>query len=376
MTHVNRRRFIAGSSALALAPYLGGKALAQDIPRSSFAADATAEDVTAGVDMSGKTVVVTGCNSGIGLETMRVLALRGAHVIGTARSLERGQEAIAGIKGKATPVVLELSDFDSVVACAKAIQALTPSIDVLICNAGMLLMNELQQARGMEIQFVVNHLGHFILANRLLAQVKAAPQGRVVVVGSVAHRQVPPGGIQFDNLSGQGWERQSYGHSKLANGLFSLELSKRLAGTTATSNSLHPGVVATNIMRNMSFGPAGGGGGAVPRAGGAQGGGAPGGAAPGGGAPGGAAPGGTAPGGAAPGGAPRPGGGGGGFAFEPPAQGAATSCYLASNSALARVTGQYFADCNPADQSDYQKDTAMAAKLWQVSADLTRPYLS
>ena len=115
--------------------------------------------------------------------------------------------------------------------------------------------------------------------------------------------------------------------------MFSLELAKRLAGTKATSNSLHPGVVQTNIMRNLNF---------------------------------------TPPAGAA----PRQGGGGGGFSFEPPAQGAATSCYLASNPALAGVTGQYFADCNPAEQSDYQKDPAMAAKLWQVSEQLTRPYLT
>jgi NAD(P)-dependent dehydrogenase (short-subunit alcohol dehydrogenase family) len=288
--------------------------------------------------MSGKTVVVTGCNSGIGLETMRVLALRGAHVIGTARTLERGQEAIASIQGKATPVVLELSDFDSVVACANTIQAMGTPIDALICNAGVLL-TDLQQVRGMEMQFVVNHLGHFILVNRLLERVTAAPQGRVVVVGSMSHRQVPAGGIQFDNLSGQGWERQAYGHSKLANGLFSLELSKRLAGTRATSNSLHPGVVATNIMRNMNFTPppAGGGGGGGNRGGG---------------------------------------GGGGGFSFETPAQGAATSCYLASNPALAGVTGLYFVDCNPADQSDLQKDPALAARLWQVSEEITRAYLT
>lgn len=330
MTTIDRRRFIEGTTLLALAP-LAGRAFAQDAPRSNFPADVTAEQVTAGIDMSGKTVVVTGCNSGIGLETMRVLALRGAHVIGTARSLERGREACASVQGKATPVVLELSDFDSVAACAAEIRELTPQVDVLICNAGMLL-NELQQVRGMEIQFVVNHLGHFVLTNRLLDLVTAAPQGRVVVVGSVAHRQVPPGGIQFDNLSGVGWERQSYGHSKLANGLFSLELSKRLAGTNATSNSLHPGVVQTNIMRNLNFTPP-------------------------------------------PAGAPPGQGGGGGFVFEAPTLGAANSCYLASHPALARVTGLYFVDCNPADQSDYQKDPAMAAKLWQVSEDLTRPYL-
>jgi NAD(P)-dependent dehydrogenase (short-subunit alcohol dehydrogenase family) len=92
------------------------------------------------------------------------------------------------------------------------------------------------------MQFVVNHLGHFILSNRLLNRVTAAPQGRVVVVGGMSHRQVPDGGIQFDNLSGEGGT-SAYGHSKLANGLFSLELSKRLAGTRATSNALHPSVV-------------------------------------------------------------------------------------------------------------------------------------
>jgi NAD(P)-dependent dehydrogenase (short-subunit alcohol dehydrogenase family) len=263
---------------------------------------------------------------------MRVLALRGAHVIGTARTPERGQEACASVAGKATPVVLELSDFDSVVACAAAIRALDTPIDALVCNAGVLL-TDLQQVRGLEMQFVVNHLGHFILVNRLLEQVTAASQGRVVVVGSMSHAQPPPGGIQFDNLSGQGWERQAYGHSKLANGLFSLELSKRLSGTRATSNSLHPGVVATNIMRNLNFTPPAGGGN-------------------------------------------RGGGGGGGFSFEQPAQGAATSCYLASHPSLAKVTGLYFVDCNPAEQSAFQKDPAMAARLWQVSEELTRPYLA
>jgi NAD(P)-dependent dehydrogenase (short-subunit alcohol dehydrogenase family) len=321
MSRIDRRRFIGNSALLALAA-ASGRARAQQVPRSSFGSNATAEEVTAGLDLSGKTIVVTGCNSGIGLETMRVLALRGAHVVGTARTLERGREACAGVIGKATPVVLELSDFDSVVACASAIRALDTPIDGLICNAGVLL-TELEQVRGLELQFVVNHLGHFILVNRLLDRVAAAPQGRVVVVGSIAHRQAPPGGIQFDNLSGRGWERQAYGHSKLANGLFSLELSKRLQGTRATSNSLHPGVVATNIMRNLSFRP-----------------------------------------------------GGGGLQMETPAQGAATSCYLASNPALAEVTGLYFADCNPAEQSDYQKDPAMAAKLWQVSEELARGYLA
>jgi NAD(P)-dependent dehydrogenase (short-subunit alcohol dehydrogenase family) len=330
MDTLDRRRFIERSALLAVAAYVG-RAGAQDAPRSSFPPDATAEQVTEGLDLTGKTIVVTGCNSGIGLETMRVLALRGAHVVGTARTLERGQEACAGIEGKATPVVLELSDFDSVVACAESIRAFDTPIDALVCNAGVLLV-QLEQVRGLERQFVVNHLGHFILVNRLLDRVIAAPQGRVVVVGSMSHVQPPPGGIQFDNLSGQGWERQAYGHSKLANGLFSFELAKRLAGTRATSNSLHPGVVATNIMRNLNFTPPAGGG--------------------------------------------NRGGGSGGFSFEQPAQGAATSCYLASHPSLEGVTGLYFVDCNPAEPSALQKDPALAERLWQVSEELTRPYLA
>jgi NAD(P)-dependent dehydrogenase (short-subunit alcohol dehydrogenase family) len=316
---LSRRRFIESGSLLAFAA-LVGHARAQDAPRSPFPPTATAEDVTAGIDLTGKTIVVSGCNSGIGLETMRVLALRGAHVIGTARTRERGEQACASVVGRATPVVLELSDFDSVVACANEIRALDLAVDALVCNAGVLL-TDLQQVRRLEMQFVVNHLGHFVLVNRLLDRVIAAPQGRVVVVGSMAHRFVPQGGIQFDDLSGAGWAQQAYGHSKLANGLFSLELARRLRGTQATSNSLHPGVVATNIFRNMSVA------------------------------------------------------GGGNLQLETPAQGAATSCYLASHPALARASGLYFADCNPAEPSEHQKDAAMARRLWQVSEQLTRGYL-
>ena len=314
---LTRRRLFENSSLLALASAFG-PAFSQTVPRSEFGAESTAEEVTEGLDLSGKTAVVTGCNSGIGYETMRVLALRGAHVIGTARSVEKGQEAAASVTGRVTPVVLELTDFDSIVACGDQIRAMDVPIDMLILNAGVLL-RELQQVRGLEMQFVVNHLGHFILGNRLMNRVTEAPEGRVVVVGSTAHRGAPEGGIQFDNLSGEGWVRQSYGHSKLANGLYSLELSRRLAGTQATSNCVHPGGVRTNILRNVSPGQSSGG--------------------------------------------------------KSPEQGAATQCYVATHPSLAGVTGQYFADCNPAEQSDHQRDEAMAARLWEVSEELTRDYL-
>src|SRR5687767_15379431 len=138
---MHRRHFLSQATLAALA----AQPLAS-IADTACRPPATAESITAGLNLSGKTAVITGCNSGIGLETMRVLALRGAHVVGTARTLERGQEACAGVQGKATPVVLELSDFDSVVACAAAIRALETPIDALVCNAGVLQM-QLQQVR-------------------------------------------------------------------------------------------------------------------------------------------------------------------------------------------------------------------------------------
>ncbi|HEY8519724.1 MAG TPA: SDR family NAD(P)-dependent oxidoreductase [Gammaproteobacteria bacterium] len=318
-----RRGFLSAGLGLALAasaPALRSQSApeAKALPRSPFGAESTAGEVTAGLDLSGKTAVVTGCNSGIGHETMRVLALRGAHVIGTARTPEKGAAARDSVRGKVTPVVLELADFDSVAECADEIDAMGAPIDVLICNAGMLL-GELRQVRGIEMHFVVNHLGHFILVNRLLHRVLAAPQGRVVVVGSNNHKQAPEGGIQFDRLSGEGWGNY-YHHSKLANGLFSLHLAKLLEGTRATSNCVTPGPVrGTRILRHIDASSDG--------------------------------------------------------YRKSPAQGAATQCYVATHPALAGASGLYFADCNPAEPSEYQQDQAMAARLWAVSEELTRGYV-
>ena len=319
---MNRRRFLQTSSTAFLAPYLPAVRCAA-APVSPFGATSTAEDVTSGLDLTGKTALVTGCNSGIGYETMRVLALRGAHVIGTGRTFERARDACDSVEGQTTPAVLELSDFNSAIACAESVQAMDTPIDMLICNAGMLL-RDLQQVNGLEIQFVVNHLGHFILVNRLLDQVRAAAQGRVVVVSSIAHNNAPEGGIQFDNLSGGGWAREAYGHSKLANGLFSLELASRLEGTAATSNSLHPGVIrVTNILRNLPAAM-----GSVR-----------------------SMPGKNIP------------------------QGAATNCYVATYPELVGVSGLYFDDCNAVSPGGYMEDRDMAQRLWEVSAELTRDYL-
>lgn len=298
-------------------------------PRSSFNRRSTAEEVTAGIDLTAKTALVTGCNSGLGLETMRVLAMRGAHVIGAARTKEKAAEACASVQGKTTPVGCELSDFASVAACADEVSALDTPIDMLICNAGIMALPKLEQKYGLELQFVTNHLGHFILVNRLLPKVLDADAGRIVMLSSSAHFQPPKSGIEFDNLSGEegysGW--RAYGQSKLANALFALDLSERLKDGPATANALHPGVIATNLGRHM--------GGLFAIAIGL---------------------------------ALRP-------AMRTIPQGAATQCYVATNPALAGVSGLYFQDCNPKTPSAFARDKELARKLTVVSEGLVAKHL-
>ena len=293
-------------------------------PTSAFGKRSTAEDVTAGMDLSGKTALVTGCNSGLGEETLRVLALRGAHVIGAARTLEKAEKACAGVEGKTTPLAVELTDLPGIVAAAQQVADMGVPLDMLILNAGIMQLPELQLVHGVERQFAVNHIGHFLLTLRLLDSVVAADAGRVVVVSSGAHRWAPQG-IRFDNLDGsQDYDpREAYGVSKTANGLFSRELARRLAGTNATSNSLHPGVIPTNLSRHLPqreydmSNPM----------------------------------------------------------FKTIPEGSATQCYLATSPDVAGVTGYYYDDCNPAVPNEHMQDDAMAAKLWALSEELVADYL-
>lgn len=334
---MDRREFLKISAVVAAAPAAtacAGPDVFHDenVTMSPFNEDSTAEDVTAGMDLSGKVAVVTGSNSGIGYETMRVLALRGALVVGTGRTLAKAQEACATVQGLTMPVALELSSFDSVVACAESIRALNVPVDMLICNAGVRGV-ELEIVNGAERDFAINHLGHFLLVNRLLDKLYEAKQGRVVVVSSrAAYGSAPPEGIQFDNLDGShGFDTSSaYAHSKLANALFSRELAKRLSSTRITSNALHPGVIKTNIARdsstllNIGFSLYAG------------------------------------------------------FSGKNAAEGAATTCYVATDPALATVSGCFFEDCNAVriGGRNHMEDDEQAARLWDVSEELTRPYLA
>ncbi|HMZ37221.1 MAG: SDR family oxidoreductase [Leptospirales bacterium] len=286
---------------------------------SGFGYGTTAEEVTQGLDLSGKNILVTGCNSGLGEETARVLAKRGARILGTARTVEKANAAVAPLGNASTGFECELSDPKSVRSCVDAIKKDGVKLDALICNAGIMALPELKQASGYELQFFTNHIGHFILVNGLLDQLKS--NGRVVMLSSSAHANAPREGIQFDNLSGEKSYRPwaFYGQSKFANLLFAKELARRFAGTERTANALHPGVIKTNLARHMNplahvafgvIGPV--------------------------------------------------------FLKSIP-QGAATQTYVAVHPHAAAHSGKYFADCNIASPRRDAEDADMARKLWDVS---------
>lgn len=286
---------------------------------SGFGYGSTAEEVTEGISLEGKTFLVTGCNSGIGLESMRVLALRGATVIGTGRSVDKAKAACDSVSGKTIPLACELSDPASVRACVAAIKERKIKLDAIIANAGIMALPKLETFFGYEAQFFTNHIGHFILITGLLDAL--ADDARIVMVSSDAHLRAPKEGIAFDNLDGSKRYTpfEAYGQSKLANLLFAKELARKLAGTKKTANAVHPGVIKTNLTRSMNpvvavvF--------AV------------------------ASP----------------------LALKSVPQGAATEVYVATNPKAASQSGEYWKDSNVAQPSRLANDEALAKKLWETS---------
>lgn len=290
---------------------------------SGFGARSTAEAVTAQLSLEGKTFLLTGCNSGLGLETLRVLSLRGARVLATARTEEKAQAACAHVatsKGKG--LALELADPTSVRACVEAVKHDGSHLDGIICNAGIMALPEAKKAFGYELQFFTNHVGHFMLVTGLLDRLSS--DGRVVMLSSGAHMRAPQGGIELDNLSGDvGYSPwKAYGQSKLANLLFAKELARRFAGSKKTANAVHPGVIATNLSRHMSpvlktlleaVSP---------------------------------------------------------LFLKTPAEGAATQCFVATHPSLASVSGQYFADCNVKRPRADAEDVALAQRLWAKTEEI------
>jgi NAD(P)-dependent dehydrogenase (short-subunit alcohol dehydrogenase family) len=342
---MHRRQFLTLSAAIVATPMVSScdsgpekfpVVIKPNFTQSGFGPKSTAEEVTEGLDLSGKNVLVTGCNSGLGYETMRVLALRGAHVIGTGRTVEKARDACASVEGNTTPMVLELTDFNSIVNCAKEVLKLGIPLDMLICNAGISGRQEKQLVHGIEKAFLVNYLGHFLLVNKLISAVAAAEQGRIVhLSSSAAYTRPLAAGIRFDSLgeSDGGVEYDSweyYGQSKLACALFSLKLAEKYADTNITSNALHPGFVQTNIDRGQEWyirtafkvlGP---------------------------------------------------------FIAKTLEEGAATTCYAASHPNMANISGQFLYDSNVVaiGGDNHLENHALADRLWEYSEELLADYIS
>ncbi|XP_028287303.1 retinol dehydrogenase 13-like [Parambassis ranga] len=205
--------------------------------------------------LDGKTILITGANTGIGKETALDLARRGARVILACRDMDRANTAAEDVRnqsGNGNVIVkkLDLASLQSVRELAHDVLASEERLDVLINNAGVMSCPRWQTEDGFEMQFGVNHLGHFLLTNCLLDLLKKSSPSRIINVSSLAHEK---GQIYFDDINQEKdynpWK--SYGQSKLANVLFTRELAKKLQGTGVTAYSLHPGVIRTELGRHL-----------------------------------------------------------------------------------------------------------------------------
>ena len=211
-------------------------------------------------DQGGKTVLITGANSGIGLEAARILAAGGAKIILACRDKKKGDEAVGSIKTElpdaaVSSMTLDLADLESVKNFARAIKRKYKTLDILINNAGVMAPPKGRTSDGFETQFGTNHLGHFALTGLLLNLLENTPASRIVTISSLAHRF---GRIAFHDLQSEKryspWK--AYGQSKLANLMFAIELQRRLQAREfdVISVAAHPGFSATNLQRYMAGG--------------------------------------------------------------------------------------------------------------------------
>jgi NAD(P)-dependent dehydrogenase (short-subunit alcohol dehydrogenase family) len=300
-----------------------------------FDFNSTAAEVVAGIDLTGRRVVVTGGASGIGIETARALAGAGAEVTLAVRNTEVGQrvvdDIIAGTGNKHMFVApLDLADLASV---AGFVAGWVGPLHILVNNAGVMATPLTRTPQGWELQFATNHLGHFALATGLRPALAAAGPARVVSVSSSAHLRSP---VVFEDIH---FERRpydpwlAYGQSKTANVLFAVEATKRWADDGITVNALTPGSIRTKLQRYVSEEEIA----ELRRRSGVT------------------------------------------SSWKTPEQGAATSVLVATSPLLDGVGGRYFENCNEAEPhvpdtpnqgvADYALDPGAAARLWQVSLD-------
>jgi NAD(P)-dependent dehydrogenase (short-subunit alcohol dehydrogenase family) len=223
-----------------------------------FGANSTTDDVLSGKDLSGKHVLVTGVSAGLGVETARALAAHGAQVVGAARDLAKAERATAEVRaqvangGRLELVGLDLASLKSVRTCADALLADGRPFDAVIANAGVMRTPFGHTADGFETQFGTNHLGHFVLVNRIASLI--VPDGRLVNVSSAGHRYAD---VDLDDPN---FERTpydpmiAYGRSKTANILFAVEFDRRHRARGVRATALHPGAILTELGRHRQPG--------------------------------------------------------------------------------------------------------------------------
>ncbi|MGV9366097.1 SDR family NAD(P)-dependent oxidoreductase [Amycolatopsis sp. NPDC003731] len=301
---------------------------------SGFGATTTAAEVLDGLDLTGKLVIVTGGYSGIGVETTRALTEAGAHVVVPARRPDTAEKALQGLENVEIGE-LDLGDLESVRAFAERFLASGRGIDVLIGSAGIMALPETRVGPGWEAQFATNHLGHFVLVNRLWPAFR--PGARVVSVSSRGHHYGP---VRFADLDFErGYDKWlAYGQAKTANILFAVHLDRLARERGIRAFALHPGRILTDLVRHLDRQELVDAG-MVDESGRVTGG------------------------------------------AKTPEQGAATQVWAATSPQLDGLGGVYLEDCDvaepaPADGSrtgvkDYAIDPALAERLWTVSAELT-----
>ncbi len=227
-------------------------AVSDQVPTNSgFAARTDGADVIADLDLAGKTAIVTGGYSGIGLETVRALAAKGVAVVVPVRSPEKANENLAGIEGDVRTAPLDLSDLSSVRRFGESVLDELDRLDLLINNAGIMASAETRVGPGWESQFGINHMGHFALTKTLLPLIERTPGSRVVALSSTAHKltDIRWDDIQFEREAYDKW--QAYGQAKTANALFANALSRRLSDKGALAFSVHPGGIFTPLQRHL-----------------------------------------------------------------------------------------------------------------------------
>ncbi len=300
-----------------------------------MAFDTTTEDVLNGVRLDGRTVLVTGASTGLGLETARALATTGAHVVLTARSEEKGAAAESAIRASVPDAsieygILDLASLQSVRAFADWFLATHDRLDVLVNNAGVMFTPLERTADGFELQFGTNHLGPFLLTALLAPALRAAAPSRVVNLSSVAHEFSD---MDWDDLNyrSRPYDKfEAYGQSKTASILFTRELDRRLGPEGVHSNAVHPGSIPTELLRYMGPDDFA----AIRKRTGAT-------------------------------GPPPPG------SLKTVETGAATSVWAAVAPEFSDRGGMYLSDCEVSDgDAAYTRDEAAAARLWSLSEEM------